>query len=96
LRGQAHYAKFEGDIYVNNRAVSSLGEFRSRMSFVPQDDIMNEQLTVEENILYAAVLFNKRGYTRRSECIPFVHFIESLLGIDFIRHSIVGSAEHKG
>ena len=29
------------------------------MAFVPQDDILFEQLTVEDNILYAAILFNK-------------------------------------
>lgn len=96
LRGQAHYAKVQGNIYINGVAVDSLNVFSDRMAFVPQDDIMNDELTVEENILYAAVLFNKRGITRRSEIMPFVHYIEELLGIEFIRNSIVGSAERKG
>ena len=33
------------------------------MAFVPQDDIMYDDLTVDDNIKYVAVLFNKRGYT---------------------------------
>ena len=96
LRGQAHYAKVQGNIYINGVSVESLNDYSNRMAFVPQDDIMNDELTVEENILFAAVLFNKRGITHRSKILPFVHYIEDLLCIEFIRNSIVGSAELKG
>ena len=43
---------------VNGEVVSSLSVFEDRMSFVPQDDIMYDELSVEENLFYAAVLFN--------------------------------------
>jgi ABC-type sugar transport system ATPase subunit len=96
LRGQATYASCLGRIYVNGHSVISLSEYKNQMAFVPQDDIMYDGLTVEENVLFSAVLFNVRGYSHRSACIPFVHYVLDLLGIDFIRYSVVGSAEEKG
>ena len=81
---------------VNGEAVRSLSVFEDRMSFVPQDDIMYNELSVEENLLYSAVLFNKRGFKTIKQCMPMVDTILQLLCIDFIRHSVVGSAEEKG
>jgi ABC-type multidrug transport system ATPase subunit len=96
LRGESHFAETSGFIYVNKRRVKSLAEFRHEMSFVPQDDIMYDDLTVEDNILYAAVLFNRRGMRTPKEVMPMVLYAEELLGIEFIRNSIVGSPEIKG
>ena len=98
LRGQAHFARTSGLIYVNGKQVNSLAEkrFRDIMAFVPQDDIMYDELTVEDNVLFAAKLFNKRGYKTDVECLPMVHWALELLGISFIRHSIVGNADSKG
>jgi ABC-type multidrug transport system ATPase subunit len=76
---------------VNGNSVSSLVPFREQMAFVPQDDILYEQLTVEDNILFSAILFNKRGYRKPSELLPMVYYAEEVLGIAFIRNSIVGS-----
>jgi ABC-type multidrug transport system fused ATPase/permease subunit len=91
LRGQAHYARITGTMRVNGNSVSSLVPFREQMAFVPQDDILYEQLTVEDNILFSAILFNKRGYRKPSELLPMVYYAEEVLGIAFIRNSIVGS-----
>ncbi len=96
LRGQAHFATTSGHIYVNGNEVESLVPFRDLMGFVPQDDIMYDDLTVEDNIVYSAILFNKRGFTTKEEVLPMVIYVMDLLGITFIRNSIVGSPEIKG
>ena len=96
LRGQAHYAKVTGNVYVNGNSVLSLAPFCNKMAFVPQDDIMFDELTVRENIIFYAMIFNKRGYKHVHECIPFASYVEKLLGIDFINNSIVGSVEKRG
>jgi ABC-type multidrug transport system ATPase subunit len=63
LRGVAHYADVTGEILVTNSTMNSLADYRHCMAFVPQDDIMYDALSVEDNIKYAAVLFNRRGFT---------------------------------
>ena len=96
LRGQAHYAKVTGNIYVNGKSVLSLAPFCNKMAFVPQDDIMFDELSVRENIIFYAMIFNKRGYKHAYQCAPFASYVEKLLGIDFINNSIVGSVEKRG
>ena len=61
----AHYADVTGEILVTNSTgtMNSLVDYRHCMAFVPQDDIMYDALSVEDNIKYAAVLFNRRGFT---------------------------------
>ena len=43
----------------SNRYAACLPVCLCQMTFVPQDDILFEELTVEDNILFAAILFNK-------------------------------------
>lgn len=96
LRGQAHYADISGSLTVNGHAVESLEPFRRRTAYVPQDDIVNDELSTEENILYSALLFNRRGYLTAEECMPMVLQAEKLLDISHIRTSVVGSSEKRG
>jgi ABC-type multidrug transport system ATPase subunit len=95
LRDQTPYAYTTGSIKINGKE-ESLGSFRSEMAFVPQDDIMYDDLTVEENVLYAAVLFNKRNFTKKSQCLLLVDHMLGLLGLNFIRFSVVGSPDKRG
>ena len=55
-----------------------------------------DDLSVEDNIVLAAILFNKRGLHSREEVRSLVDHAIELLGLSFIRCSIVGSAEKKG
>jgi len=96
LRGQAHYANCTGCISVNKIIVRSLSEYGREMAFVPQDDVVYEELSVEDNILYSAMLFNRRGHTRAQDVIHMVNKAEVMLGIDFIKHSVVGGSGVKG
>jgi ABC-type multidrug transport system ATPase subunit len=90
LRGKSYSGRISGEIFVNQQKVDSLVPFSSCMGFVPQDDIMYDELTVSENLKYAAMLFNRRGYISIPEVLPMVHHTMELLGLSFIKHSIVG------
>jgi ABC-type multidrug transport system ATPase subunit len=90
LRGKAHYATVKGQLYVNSDRVTSLVPYCSEMGYVPQSDIMYDNLTVSENIKYAALLFNRRGYVTVDEAVPMVHHTMEILGLSAIKHSVVG------
>jgi ABC-type multidrug transport system fused ATPase/permease subunit len=90
LRGKTYSGTISGEIYVNKDKVGSLAPFSNCMGFVPQDDIMYDELTVSENLKYAAMLFNRRGYVNIPEVLPMVHHTMELLGLSFIKHSVVG------
>jgi ABC-type multidrug transport system fused ATPase/permease subunit len=96
LRGQAHYADISGSLTVNGHAVESLERFRKRTAYVPQEDIVSEELSVEENIVYSALLFNRRGFLSAAECMPMVLQAEKLLDIYHVRTQVVGSSEKRG
>ena len=81
---------------MNGKVVSNLNQFKDAMSFVPQDDIMYSELTVEENLYYACLLFNKRRYATMRECAPMVESILATLVLSNIQHSVVGDEEIKG
>jgi ABC-type sugar transport system ATPase subunit len=90
------FADTSGQILVNGDPVESLKPYKKEMAFVPQDDIMYEELTVEDNLMFTAILFNRRGYSTPFEVCAMVEHAEMMLGIEFIRNSIVGSPEKKG
>eukprot|EP01032_Pedospumella_encystans_P018695 gene18695-21275_t len=96
LRGQAHYAQVTGSMTVNGFPVQSLERLKTHTAYVPQDDIVNDELSVEENIRFAALLFNKRGHLRIEEVMPMVVQAERLLDIVHIRTSVVGSPLNRG
>ena len=96
LRGQAHYATVSGAMCVNGFLVENLECCKMRTAYVPQDDIVNDALSVEENIVYAALLFNRRGHLMTSEVMPMVLRAERLLDIYHVRTSVVGNATKRG
>merc|ERR1719502_2361896 len=59
LNGKAHYGDIKGKVLINNQAVNSLSEYAAYIGFVPQEDIMYEDLTVEQNLRYQMLLFHK-------------------------------------
>jgi ABC transport system ATP-binding/permease protein len=46
----------KGNIYINGVPTPSLGKLRSLIGYVPQDDVMNPLLTVQENITHSAMM----------------------------------------
>lgn len=96
LRGIAHYANITGELRVNGHCVTSLAGYRHRMAFVSQDSVMYDELSVEDNIKYSAVLFNQRGYTNLEQLWPMVDAAEEFMGITSIRTMIVGNVKRRG
>ena len=54
---------------MNGKLIGSLECFKRNIAYVPQDDIIHDDLSVEENIVYPALLFNKRGYITAVEVL---------------------------
>jgi len=79
LRGDALKAETYGVCAVNGRAVTSLAALDRKVAFVPQDNILYGDLTVEENIYYSALLFNTRGYKSLAEVLPMVYSSEKVI-----------------
>lgn len=65
---------------------------RLTCGFVPQDDIVFDDLTVEENLLYSALL---RLPHKRDVVAEIVSDVIDRLGLDSIRHVIVGNTENR-
>jgi ABC-type multidrug transport system ATPase subunit len=85
-----------GSLMMNGQLIENLECFKRYIAYVPQDDIIHDDLSVEENIVYAALLFNKRGYINAVEVLPMVLRSEVLLDISHIRTSVVGSPDRRG
>lgn len=96
LRGQAYFADTSGTLLVNGSRCSSLQSFSKSIAYVSQNDVMYEELTCEENIICAALLFNRRNYMFKKEILPMVYYTLELLGLMLVRRSPVGNEEIKG
>ncbi len=83
-----------GGVVLNGRSLyDHLDDLRGYISYIPQDDAFDEQLTIEENLTLAAALrsphLSKRERSRRIDG----KLIE--LGLNERRNSVVGSAVKK-
>jgi ABC-type multidrug transport system ATPase subunit len=96
LRGRADYATCTGKILINGCETHSLSALTNNMAFVPQDDVVYEDLTVEDNIMYSAMLFNKRRLLTYQDLLPMVYKIEQMLSVEHIRYCKVGGVEKRG
>ena len=56
LANRAPYGKISGQVTLNRMAGQTIREHPRLVGFVPQDDIMHDDLTVHENLLYSARL----------------------------------------
>jgi len=94
LSARATYGKMSGRVLVNGRNVP-ISSISSVTGFVPQDDIVHSDLTVREQIRFAAMLRNKAGmHPERIERIT--EDVLNVMQIDHIQNSIVGSVEKRG
>ena len=63
LAGRAYYARQDGEVYINGE-LSNLNKYRDLVGFVPQEDIMQRDLTVREVLFYQALLRLSHKVTR--------------------------------
>ncbi|GAX77236.1 hypothetical protein CEUSTIGMA_g4682.t1 [Chlamydomonas eustigma] len=104
LTGKASYGVMEGrvglaldptDQGAGARSSYTIHELRNIAGFVPQDDIVHENMTVRENLEFSASLRLPRRTEPASRAIV-VRGVLQLLGLSHVQFVIVGSPETRG
>eukprot|EP00656_Telonema_subtile_P054156 TRINITY_DN801_c0_g1_i1.p1 TRINITY_DN801_c0_g1~~TRINITY_DN801_c0_g1_i1.p1 ORF type:complete len:933 (-),score=272.67 TRINITY_DN801_c0_g1_i1:656-3454(-) len=100
LSGKARgYAQVTGSMFVNGTEQPNVGRTcQGLFGFVPQDDIMHRTLSVQENLIYSHQLRVRTdcSWFRGATCAAVVDDIVCMLGLQSIRHEVVGDADNKG
>lgn len=94
LTGKAHYGQVGGRATMNGHQ-PNVKDIRHEVGFVPQDDIVNDILTVRDNISWSAWLRLPADWSS-SRKTDIIDDVISLLGLAHIQHSVVGSVEKRG
>eukprot|EP00884_Botryococcus_braunii_P002225 jgi/Botrbrau1/12002/Bobra.247_2s0007.1 len=94
LAGRASYGKVGGTVCVNG-VVAQMSDYSSNIGFVPQDDIVYDDLTVEENLMYSAKLRQPPG-TAPQKIRRVVSTAIRALQLGPVQNSLVGSVERRG
>eukprot|EP00854_Cymbomonas_tetramitiformis_P007982 gene7982-9489_t len=91
---KATYGIPQGQILLNGYE-RSLKALKSVIGFVPQEDVMHRDLTVDEN-LWISANYRLPASLTRQEKLVYVERAVRVLGLDDIRHSCIGDEETRG
>ncbi|KAM5579194.1 ABC transporter G family member 24-like [Rosa sericea] len=94
LAGKAIGCKVTGLILINGKN-ESIHSYKRILGFVPQDDIVHGNLTVEENLWFSAKCRLSADLSKADEFLVIERVIESL-GLQTVRNSLVGTVEKRG
>ncbi|KAJ9540124.1 hypothetical protein OSB04_026630 [Centaurea solstitialis] len=94
LAGKAHGCSITGSILVNGKP-DSIHSYKKIIGFVPQDDIVHGNLTVEENLWFSAKCRLSADMLKQDRVLVVERVIESL-GLQAVRSSLVGTVEKRG
>ncbi|XP_071734574.1 ABC transporter G family member 24 [Rutidosis leptorrhynchoides] len=94
LAGKAHGCRITGSILVNGKP-DSIHSYKKIIGFVPQDDIVHGNLSVEENLWFSAKCRLPAHMLKKDRVLVVERVIESL-GLQGVRNSIVGTVEKRG
>ncbi|CAF1698290.1 unnamed protein product [Brassica napus] len=94
LTGKAAGCTMSGMILVNGK-VESIQSYKRIIGFVPQDDIVHGNLTVEENLWFSARCRLPADLPKPEKVLVVERVIESL-GLQHVRDSMVGTVEKRG
>ncbi|GKU91684.1 hypothetical protein SLEP1_g5518 [Rubroshorea leprosula] len=94
LAGKAMGCKMTGSILINGKH-ESIHSYKKIIGFVPQDDIVHGNLTVEENLWFNAKCRLSAGLSKPDKVLIVERVIESL-GLQMVRDSLVGTVEKRG
>jgi ABC-type Mn2+/Zn2+ transport system ATPase subunit len=94
LCGRAFDGTVHGETFING-CRAKITDHRDRLGFVPQDDIIHDDLTVRENLWYSALL-RMSGKSRIDEKRDIVDEALRDLHLEKIANSIVGSVASRG
>ncbi|KAF3789380.1 putative white-brown complex-like protein 30 [Nymphaea thermarum] len=94
LAGKATACTMSGIILINGK-MESIHSYKKIIGFVPQDDIVHGNLTVEENLWFSARCRLSADLPKADKVLVVERVIESL-GLQSIRDSLVGTVEKRG
>ncbi|XP_057954657.1 ABC transporter G family member 28-like isoform X2 [Malania oleifera] len=94
LAGKATGCTMSGTILINGK-VESIHSYKKIIGFVPQDDIVHGNLTVEENLWFSARCRLSADLPKPEKVLVVERVIESL-GLQAVRDSLVGTVEKRG
>ncbi|GER28847.1 ABC transporter G family member [Striga asiatica] len=94
LAGKTVGCTVSGTILINGKGVS-IHSYRKIVGFVPQDDIVHGNLTVEENLWFSARCRLSADLSKADKVLTVERVIDSL-GLQGIRGSLVGTVEKRG
>ncbi|KAL0662061.1 hypothetical protein Bca4012_098898 [Brassica carinata] len=94
LAGKAVGCSLSGLILINGKQ-ESIHSYKKIIGFVPQDDIVHGNLTVEENIWFHAKCRLPAGQSKGDKVLVVERVIDSL-GLQAVRSCLVGTVEKRG
>ncbi|MED6107013.1 hypothetical protein PIB30_010153 [Stylosanthes scabra] len=94
IAGKAFGCKMTGSILINGKA-ELIHSYKKIIGFVPQDDIVHGNLTVEENLRFSAQCRLPAGLPKPDKVLVVERVIE-FLGLQSVRNSLVGTVEKRG
>ncbi|KAL2324824.1 hypothetical protein Fmac_023882 [Flemingia macrophylla] len=94
LAGKALGCSVTGSILINGRN-ESIHSFKKITGFVPQDDVVHGNLTVEENLWFSAQCRLPAELSKPDKVLVVERVIE-FLGLQSVRNSLVGTVEKRG
>ncbi|KZV37390.1 ABC transporter G family member 28 [Dorcoceras hygrometricum] len=94
LAGKAVGCTVSGMTFINGKAIS-IHSYKKIIGFVPQDDIVHGNLTVEENLWFSARC-RLSADLRKPDKVLIVERVIDALGLQAIRGSLVGTVEKRG
>ncbi|KAK9168728.1 hypothetical protein Syun_000868 [Stephania yunnanensis] len=94
LAGKVTGCTMSGLILINGKSLS-IHSYKKITGFVPQDDIVHGNLTVEENLWFSARCRLPANMPKADKVLIFERVIESL-GLQSVRDSLVGTVEKRG
>ncbi|XP_076895798.1 ABC transporter G family member 24-like [Bidens hawaiensis] len=94
LAGKAHGCRITGSVLINGKP-DSIHSYKKIIGFVPQDDIVHGNLTVEENLWFSAKCRLPASMLKQDRVLVVERVIESL-GLQAVRSSLVGTVEKRG
>ncbi|KAK7393054.1 hypothetical protein VNO78_21505 [Psophocarpus tetragonolobus] len=94
IAGKAFGCKVSGSIFINGKK-ESIHSYKKIIGFVPQDDIVHGNLTVEENFRFSALCRLPADLPKPDKVLIVERVIE-FLGLQSVRNSLVGTVEKRG
>ncbi|KAG6769791.1 hypothetical protein POTOM_025453 [Populus tomentosa] len=94
LAGKATGCTMTGSVLINGKN-ESIHSYKKIIGFVPQDDIVHGNLTVEENLRFSARCRLSADMPKADKVLVIERVIEAL-GLQTVRDSVVGTVEKRG